>query len=168
MTARAFMKNKRIIRVGLCLAAGLAACVTWLLWPSSPARVYPAARTRTTIDVTVCLLTGPGGATSSSATATDAAAWKGILAAQASTNLRAQSYSVGGTETAENAQTSINTLALRGCGLIITTGGIENAAATTQAHLFPQVEFAPQTSASATAIIADAKAKALALVKESH
>jgi hypothetical protein len=162
------MKNKGTIGVGLCISVGLAACVTWLLWPSHSARVYPAARTRTTIDVTVCLLTGPGGATSNSATATDAAAWKGILAAQVSTNLRAQSYPVTGTETSQNAQTSINTLALRGCELIITTGSAENAAATTQAHLFPHVEFAPQTSANATAITADTKAKALALVKDSH
>lgn len=168
MAARAFMRNKGTIGVGLCLAVGLAACLTWLLWPSSSARVYPAARTRTTIDVTVCLLTGPGGATASSASTADAAAWKGILAAQVTTNLRAQSYQVVGTETAQNAQTSINTLALRGCGLIITTGSAENAAATTQAHLFPHVKFAPQTSANATAITADAKAKALALVKDSH
>lgn len=165
MNLRPFMKIKGA--VALAVASALAAAAVWLLWPGSPAPVSPDARTRTTIDVTVCLLTGPGGAVPPTATAADAAAWQGILAAQQSTNLRAQKYPVTGGGTVKAAQTAINTLALRGCGLIITTGSPENAAATSQSHLFPKVEFAPESSASPATITADAESRALALVKNS-
>jgi basic membrane lipoprotein Med (substrate-binding protein (PBP1-ABC) superfamily) len=163
------MKNKRIAATGLCLVVGLGVWIGWLVWPTPhTGQTLPPTRTRTTINVTVCLLTGPGGATSRAATAADAAAWKGIQAAQTSTNLRAQQFPVTSAETKHNAQTAINTLALRGCGLIITTGSAENAAAASQAHLFPNVRFAPQNSPNPTTITADAKARSLALVDSSH
>jgi len=158
-------KPRTAILAGACAALALAA---WILWPTPAARAYPPARTRLTIDTTVCLLTGPEGATSINATAADSAAWKGILEAQATTNLRAQAFPVTGSETVQNAQTAINTLALRGCNLIITTGTTENAAATSQAHLFPQVRFVQPTSANTAVTTADAKAAALSSVAQHH
>src|SRR5579859_2040161 len=165
MRLRILMKYKWIAGASLCLVAALAITAR-LLWPTPhAAKTYPPARTRTTIDVTVCLLTGPNGVSASSDAASDDAAWKGILAAQESTNIRAQNFPVSSPENAQNAQIAVNTLALRGCALIITTGKTENAAAASQAHLFPHTEFAPQTAANTTSITASVKARTLNLIK---
>jgi basic membrane lipoprotein Med (substrate-binding protein (PBP1-ABC) superfamily) len=118
-------------------AAGLVIAALAVSHDHAP-RTYPVARTRATIDYTACLLNPPAGIESS---ATSAAAWQGILQAQATTNLRAQTLAVIGPDTPAAAKTAVNTLALRGCNLIITATPVEVTAIEQQAHTFPDQQF---------------------------
>jgi basic membrane lipoprotein Med (substrate-binding protein (PBP1-ABC) superfamily) len=135
-------KRRTLITIGtaVLIAAGT---LTYFALRSGPqARTYPPARTRTTIDFTACLLTPPAG---TSATPQSQAAYNGLLKAQATTNIRVQTFQTHGAETAANAQTAVNTLALRGCNLITAATPIEAAAVEQQARLFTATRFAVVT-----------------------
>lgn len=140
-------KRRTLITIGIIgvITAGTLTYIT--LRPGPQARVYPPARTRTTIDFTACLLTPPGG---TSATPQTQAAYDGLLKAQTTTNIRIQTYPTHGTDTAPNGQTAVNTLALRGCNLITAATPVETAAIEQQAHLFTATRFAVVTTTKPT------------------
>ena len=132
-------KRRTPIAVG-ALTLTAAGTVTYLMLHSGPqGRTYPPARTRTAIDFTACLLTPPAG---TDATPQSQAAYNGLLKAQTTTNIRVQTYGTHSADTAANAQTAVNTLALRGCNLVTAATPAESAAIEQQAHLFPSTRFA--------------------------
>jgi len=137
--------------------AGLAATAAILLPDhGQPASIDP--RTRLFANYRACLLTGPDGTSTQPAQA----AWTGMQQAANTTNERVTTQPVTGAQTTVNATIYLNTLAMQGCGIIITAGTIPNQAARTDATAFPHTKFLainPDTNASTkpgnfTAIIA--------------
>ena len=143
MINRAFGR-KWLVRTGIAGAVVVIATVILILSQGDPTRTYPPARTRTTIDFTACLLTQPAGIDSSSSSA---AAWRGILQAQTSTDLRAQFLAVTAPDTASDAAIAVNTLALRKCDLIVSATPVETAAINSRAPEFPNSRFLIITTA---------------------
>lgn len=133
-------KHRTLVAIGvLALAAAGATAYFTLHGDSSQARAYPPARTRITIDFTACLVTSPAGI---DASPQSKAVWQGLLNAQTHTDIRIQTFGTPGAETAPNAQTAVNTLALRGCNLITAATPIETAAIEHQARLYTSTRFA--------------------------
>jgi len=116
----------RVVAAG---SAGLAVGV-WLVWPSSGGRVLPAARSRGFVDFTVCVLTDARAVSDPAA----APVWQGVLAAQKVTNAKAQSFPTLGDGSVGAAVVSLDTLASRGCGLIVAVGASQVAAVFPQGH----------------------------------
>ena len=119
--------------------AGLAALAVavWLVWPSSGGRAEPVERARGFVDFTVCVLTDARGVAGSDA----APVWQGVLTAQKSTNAKTQYLATLGDGSVGAAVISLNTLAARGCGLIVAVGASQSAAVWKQAEVFPLRHF---------------------------
>lgn len=148
MTVRTWMsRHKQLTGAAIGTTVAAITVIALVIAHGQAPRTYPPARTRATIDFTACLLTPPTGIESATSSA---AAWQGILQAQATTNLRAQTLAVLGPDTPTNAETAVNTLALRGCNLIIAATPVETAAIDQQAHDFPNQHFAVATAGTTT------------------
>jgi hypothetical protein len=105
------------MRMWLALAAGVAAAAAgpavWLLWP--PPAAAPA-QARQYLNVTACLLTGPGGIVPGSP---GGPAWSAMQTASDATHVRVSYLPDSGPA---DAGAMLNTLVARQCGVIITTG----------------------------------------------
>jgi basic membrane lipoprotein Med (substrate-binding protein (PBP1-ABC) superfamily) len=97
----------------------------------------PAARARVYVNVDACLLTGPGGLSDPAA----APVWAGMEQASSSTRVRVSYLSVSGPATEANAAPFLGSLLVRGCKVIVASGGPERAAVLADASKFPAVKF---------------------------
>jgi hypothetical protein len=98
----------------------VAALVTWLVWPSTPAE----PRARQYRDATACLLTDARGVTGPGA----APVWAGLQAASLRTHGQVRYLAVTGDQTPANAQTFAGTLLLGRCSVIVAAPGIADTA----------------------------------------
>jgi basic membrane lipoprotein Med (substrate-binding protein (PBP1-ABC) superfamily) len=138
------LTKRRILATAGAITLIAVGTLTYFALHSTPqGRAYPPARTRATINFTACLLTPPAG---TGATPQSQAAYNGLLKAQATTNIRVQTFETLGTDTPANAQTAVNTLALRGCNIVTAATPAETAAVEQQAHIFPSTTFAVVTA----------------------
>ncbi|HZU55099.1 MAG TPA: hypothetical protein VFA06_04470 [Actinocrinis sp.] len=119
-------------------AAVAVGAVVWMAWPARTDRAPAPATARAFVDFTVCVLTDAHGISSADA----APVWRGVLMAQESTNAKAQFLAVTGGGSPDAAVVSLNTLALRGCGLIVAVGDSQVSAVWRQARTFPARHFA--------------------------
>lgn len=155
---RTSLHRRRWAIIAIVISTSIA--TTGLLWLlRSGGRYIPPARTRTTIEFTACVLTDPHGIISTAA----APAWQGVQAAQAATNLKAQTLQTARADHLTDAVIAVNTLAQRSCNLIIATGPRQTAAVWKQASLLPTQRFLvigpdPQGTATNVAFITDQNA----------
>jgi basic membrane lipoprotein Med (substrate-binding protein (PBP1-ABC) superfamily) len=136
-------KRRALAAIGATALAAAGATTYFTLHTAPQAPAYPPARTRTTINFTACLVASTAGI---NASPQSQAVWQGLLNAQASTDIRIQSFGTATAETPLDAQTAVNTLALRGCDLITAATPTETAAVEHQAHLYPGTRFAVVTA----------------------
>jgi basic membrane lipoprotein Med (substrate-binding protein (PBP1-ABC) superfamily) len=141
-------KRRTLAAIGVTALAAAGAIAYFTLHTAPQARAYPPARTRTTINFTACLVASPAGI---NASPQSNAVWQGLLNAQTTTNIRIQSFGTPGAETPLDAQTAVNTLALRGCNLITAATPTETTAIEHQAHLYTGTRFAIVTATPAKA-----------------
>lgn len=135
---RATRRSKQaavLVAVGL-VAAGILA--TMLLTdngenPVSTQHIIPANRARTYSQVSDCLLTDPAGVQSSLA----AAVWDGMQAASAATHTQVSYLAIQGPNTVANAEVYINTLAMRGCSVVVAAGDVPAQGAVARASAWP-------------------------------
>jgi hypothetical protein len=119
-------------------AACILALLVYLLIPAGPARAYePQQRTRAYTGYGACLLTDEAGISAPSA----AAVWAGMQRASGTTHEKISYLTMAGPDTEANAQTYIDTLALRGCDLVLGTGRLPDAAIAARAGAYPKLEF---------------------------
>lgn len=117
----------------LAIACGL----VLVLLPSSPSRYVPPLRARPYSAYMACLLTDSQGISSAEAKPV----WSGMQAASKATNQQINYLAIQGEETPANADTYLNTLALRGCNTIVTVGKLANQAVHDRATAYPHVQF---------------------------
>jgi hypothetical protein len=132
-------------RVRIGLAAGAiaiaAAAAAWIVWPA-PAQVPHARRY---LDVSACLLTGPGGI----APGTPAApVWTAMESASLATHVMVTYLSDTGRG---DVGPMLNTLIERQCGVIVAAGDAA-AAVITAGHANPQQHFVLVTAPGAAAV----------------
>jgi basic membrane lipoprotein Med (substrate-binding protein (PBP1-ABC) superfamily) len=132
------------ISAAIAAVAAAAAGTAIALAPGGGAPTTVDPRTRLSADYNACLLTGPAGTAGQPA----AAVWAGIQKASLSTSERASRQSVVGAQTLADAETYINTLALRQCASIVAVGALPTQAAEQSATTFPAVRFIVVTSTS--------------------
>ena len=121
--ARRFRPNGRNLGILAGTVVAAAALIGLLVWPAKPAAVRirpPVVRTRTYSSYTACLLTGPKGLTDLAA----APVWTGLREASTATKAQISYLTMLGADTTANAESYINTLALRGCSAILAAGTI--------------------------------------------
>lgn len=146
------------------LALGCAAALVILLLPShqSPEAFNP--RTHTYTEHSACLLTDAHGITSTTA----GAAWAGMQQATKTTAERTSTLPVTGAQTLQNAETYLNTLALRGCQVIIGAGALPGQALAARATAYPHIQFiavadaAPTQKATNLTAVSDQEASTIA------
>lgn len=117
------------------LAVALIAGVVYLAWPGSGYR--PAVRGRAYADYTACLLTDATGVTGTTA----APVWAGMRAASQATTAQISYLTIQGPDTAANADLYVNTLALRGCRVIVATGALPARGVADRASAYPHLRF---------------------------
>ena len=120
---------------GVLLLAMIAGIV-YLVWPAPSHGYQPADRTRTYTDYTACLLTDSTGITG-----TAAPVWTGMQAASRTTREQVSYLTMQGDDTAANADTYINTLALRGCDIIVAAGVLPDQGVADRAGAYPKLRF---------------------------
>jgi len=128
--------NRRPLIIGGSVAAVvvLAVVAGFLIWggdddPEPRARVYK--------DATACLLTDQAGIRSGPA----AAAWAGMQKASVAHSVRVQYQAVSGAQTAENALTYFNGMALQKCAVIAAVGDVPVAAVVAGGNKFPSIQY---------------------------
>ena len=131
----------RLVLLGACAAVagvgiGLAVSGAPLPW-SSGGRVLPPARARVYEDVDACLLTGARGL----ADPTAAQVWAGMEDASQATSARVSYLAVTGPATVAVAEPFAGSLLVRGCKVVVASGGPERAAALAEASQFGSVRF---------------------------
>lgn len=105
------------MRLWLALAAGLVVAAAGLaLWLLRPGPATAPAQARQYVNVTACLLTGPGGIVPGSP---GAPAWSAMQTASDATHVRVSYLPDSGPA---DAGAMLNTLVARQCGVIITAG----------------------------------------------
>jgi hypothetical protein len=118
------------------LVLAMIAGIAYLAWPTTHHGYQPATRTRTYTSYTACLLTDATGITG-----TAAPVWAGMQAASHSTHEQVSYLTMQGADTAANADTYINTLALRGCDTILAAGTLPDQGVTDRAGAYPKLRF---------------------------
>ena len=143
-------RRRIVLSVTVTAALGTLALTAWLLRPTpnhSQAIPYtPQTRARTYTAYTACLLTDQGGTTSAPA----AAVWTGMQAASNTTHAQISFLTMQGPDTPANAEVYINTLALRGCSLILAVGQAPTQGARDRASAFPGLLFMILAAPAAT------------------
>lgn len=117
----------------------------YMLWPTEPTPYHPASRARQYSNHVACLLTDETGITGKAATPV----WAGMQQASTSTHMQVTFLAMQGPATLQSAQAYLNTLALRGCNIIITSGTLPDQAAESQAHSYPNLRFIATSEATA-------------------
>jgi len=133
---RAFRAHPRWSTGTGAALTGLAAAAVIIL-PNHGQATTVDPRTRVFANYRACLLTGPEGISTQPAQA----AWTGMQQAANTTNERVTTQPVTGTQTTANATIYLNTLAMQGCGIIITAGTLPDQAARAGATAFPHIKF---------------------------
>jgi hypothetical protein len=116
----------------LCVIAG----IVYLVRPTPSHGDQPAVRTSPYTNYTACLLTDSTGITG-----TAAPVWAGMQGASRIARERASYLTIQGADTSANADTYINTLALRGCDIILADGALPDQGVTDRATAFPKLRF---------------------------
>jgi basic membrane lipoprotein Med (substrate-binding protein (PBP1-ABC) superfamily) len=122
--------------IGVLALAG-AATLAILLLPGHQNSEALDPRTRTYTEQSACLLTDAHGTTSTTA----GAAWAGMQRAAKTTAERTSTLPITGTQTLQNAETYLNTLALRGCEVIIGADALPDQAVEARATAYPHTRF---------------------------
>jgi hypothetical protein len=118
------------VLAGTAVSLSVVACGSnGVALPPARARVYTAEQ--------ACLLTGAQGISGGQA----ARVWAGMEAASLRTHAKVSYLAVEGPATEPNALPFLGTLLVRKCGVIVTSGQPEQAAALTDARRFPSVRF---------------------------
>lgn len=167
-TLRSIARRYRIA-LGVTVGAATVAALCVAAWPThsaTPAPYTPPVRARVYTDYTACLLTGPSGI----ADARAAQVWSGMEAASSTTRDQVSYLQLQGPQTAGSADAYINTLALRGCSLILTIGQIPGQGAADRAKDLPRDHFITvagptSTAANITAVAATSPTDVTASVK---
>lgn len=120
--------------LGVVVAAGVAAGLEVAGLPGGGAT---AARARVYENVDACLLTGRNGVNDPAA----APVWAGLEDASAATSARVSYLAVTGPGTVANAESFLGSLLVRGCRVVVASGGPERSAVLAQAPRFPRVRF---------------------------
>lgn len=142
-------------RVALTAAAVLAAVAVTAYVISRPAGhsvIQPAARTRAYNPYTACLITDDQGVSGPQA----APVWSGMQAAAAQTHESVTTLAILGGQSEQNAVTTLDTLALRGCDYILAAGPLPDQAVRSTADRFPKIPLAVVNLTSAPATPANA------------
>jgi basic membrane lipoprotein Med (substrate-binding protein (PBP1-ABC) superfamily) len=126
---------RRAAGAGLLILAVIAGIV-YLAWPTPYHGYQPAVRTRAYTNSTACLLTDATGITG-----TAAPVWAGMQAASRTNHEQVSYLTMQGADTAANADTYINTLALRGCDTILAAGTLPDQGITDRAGAYPKLHF---------------------------
>ncbi|MBR7839639.1 hypothetical protein KDL01_40685 [Actinospica durhamensis] len=132
--------------VGVMLVAGLVSLAV-LQTGSSPAPYHPAARSRQYADYTACLLTDESGVSGPAA----AAVWSGMQQASTKTTEQVSYLAVQGDQSLANAETYFNTLAGRGCDIILAAGPLPTQAATARSAAYPKITVLTYPNAGSSA-----------------
>jgi hypothetical protein len=120
--------------IGAVVFASLISLVLLQL-QSPPPPYHPAARSRQYADYTACLLTDESGLSGPEA----AAVWSGMQQASTKTTEQVSYLAVEGDQTLTNAETYFNTLAGRGCDVILAAGALPAQAATARSSAYPKI-----------------------------
>jgi len=140
---------RRALAAAIVAATCIVAICAYTLWPPAAAPAYrPTARAKAYAQYTACLLTDEAGITAQTAKPV----WAGMQAASAKSAEQVSYLTMAGPDTAASAETYVNTLALRGCNLILATGNLPDQAVDVRAAAYPALEFitTPMSVAAAT------------------
>ena len=118
-----------------------------LISGSLGSRSLPSVRARVYANYDLCLLAGPGGVSA----APDSLAWAGLEDASRVTSARVSYLAVTGPGTEAGALPVLGSLLVRGCRVIVATGGPERAAVLADAPRFARVRFVVTGPASGPA-----------------
>ncbi|WP_157436725.1 hypothetical protein [Actinospica robiniae] len=120
--------------IGVVVVAGVVTLAV-LETQSSPAPYHPASRSRQYADYSACLLTDSSGITGPAASVV----WSGMQQASAKTTEQTSYLAVQGDQTLTNAETYFNTLAGRGCDVILAAGQLPAQAANARSSTYPKI-----------------------------
>ena len=116
----------------LCAIAG----IVYLIWPTSYHGDQPAVRTSAYTNYTACLLTDSTGITRGAAPV-----WAGMQGASRTTHEKVSYLTMQGPDTPGNADTYVNTLALRGCDIVLADGALPDQGIADRAAAYPKLRF---------------------------
>jgi basic membrane lipoprotein Med (substrate-binding protein (PBP1-ABC) superfamily) len=138
-TLRRLKRHPRTL-IGTALAVIVIGVIALAARPhhrAAPPVYTPEVRTRVYSSFTACLLTGPSGI----ADTHTAPVWAGMQTASTQTRAQVSYLAVQGPQTASNAASYINALALRGCSVIVTSGTAPGQAANERASALARIIF---------------------------
>ncbi|MBR7829702.1 hypothetical protein KDK95_25575 [Actinospica sp. MGRD01-02] len=138
-TLRRLRRHPRTL-IGTALALVVIAVIALAALPhhrTAPTVYTPQVRTRVYSPFTACLLTGASGITDTQT----APVWAGMQTASTNTRTQVSYLAVQGAQTASNAESYINALALRGCAVIVTSGTAPGQAADQRAPALARITF---------------------------
>lgn len=124
----------------LCVIAG----IVYLVWPTPSQGNQPAVGTSAYTNYTACLLTDSTGITGAAAPV-----WAGMQGASRITHEKVSYLTLQGADTAGNAGIYINTLALRGCNIILAAGALPDQGVADRAAAYPKLRFIAITGPAA-------------------
>jgi hypothetical protein len=111
--------------------------MAWAWWPAAGHRYAPDPRDRQFSQFKACVLTDGNGIVGPDATPV----WAGVIEASKVTGAQGTFLAVPDAGSEAVATQYVNTLAARGCGLVIAAGKDEVAAATVRATAYPRQQF---------------------------
>ena len=148
-------KHATLLALAGLTAAGVVAAIVLSRPATNSAatqHITPIARARSYSQASNCLLTDPAGIQGTLA----AAVWAGMQAASATTHAQVSYLPIQGPDTVANAEVYINTLAMRGCTVILAAGPVPAQGAINRAAAWPHQNIVTFT----TTPIATASARA--------
>ena len=155
-TLRRLRRHPRTV-IGTALAVVVIGVIALAAQPhqrTAPPVYTPQLRTRVYSSFTACLLTGASGITDTQT----APVWAGMQSASTRTRAQVSYLAVQGAQTASNAESYVNALALRGCSVIVTSGTAPGQAAEQRASALARIKFitvgAPASKAANVSVIA--------------
>ena len=158
--------GKRAAITGSVVVACIVAATVALTRPSSqpaPGHVVPAARAQAYSAYTACLLTGGDGLADPVA----GPVWAGMQATSNTTHAQVSYLAMLGPASTHNADAYINTLALRGCSIVLAAGSVPAEGAIERAAAWPHltvVAVVPATGAHGQASTPSPAAKNLTVL----
>lgn len=108
-----------------------------LAQPQQQSRYEPPVRARQYSAYTACLLTDSDGVSGSAARSV----WSAMQSASAATSAQVTYLAIQGPDTESNAETFVNTLALRHCDLVLAAGELPGQAVQHRAAAYPKQSF---------------------------
>jgi basic membrane lipoprotein Med (substrate-binding protein (PBP1-ABC) superfamily) len=160
VSTAAHSRPKTLAAVALGALAAVSVLIVLLL-PSQPSRYQPPIRARQYSAYTACLLTDSQGITSPAAKPV----WAAMQAASTATSAQISYLSIQGATSATNADTLLNTLALRSCNLIVSVGELPGQAVRDRATAYPKQHFTVVDDADAGSLPSNASTATAGNVK---